>query len=164
MTVETGCINEIEVRRGATGSLGLAAGDVARGDLTADASSRYKPTSGAYWRQGGEPGSGRADWRHGEIHLVEVALEDACPTGSSPLAAKGARLGRLRFVPGEGVEVVSAPTRVGAGGRVQLQLRCTGQEVDVVLDMVDSEIPGDRLPVLTPEALKEQSAPYCTSP
>lgn len=65
LTVETGCIDDLHITRGATGELGLALGDLARGELTVAASLRYRPENGAYWREGEARGSGRADWRRG---------------------------------------------------------------------------------------------------
>lgn len=165
IAVETGCTDDLHVTRGASGELGLATGDVARGELTVAATLRYRPENGAYWKEGETRGSGRADWRRGEVHIVEVSLADPCSGPQSPFGATGAPLGRLGFDPGEGLEVVGAPPKtIGADGRIQVRLRCVGPDVDVALDLVDTEIPSDRMAVFSGSVLAEQSTPFCTAP
>ncbi len=163
--VETGCTDDLHITRGATGDLGLAAGDTARGELTVAATLRYRPENGAYWREGEVRGSGRADWRRGEVHIVEVSLADPCHGPGSPFGTTGAPLGRLGFDPGEGLEIVGAPPKtIGADGRIRVRLRCIGPDVDVALDLVDTEIPSDRMAVFSGSVLAEQSTPFCTAP
>ncbi len=165
LTVETGCTDDLDITRGATGELGLAPGDLARGELTVAATLRYRPENGAYWREGGVRGSGRADWRRGEVHIIEVALADPCHGPGSPFGVEGDPLGRLRFDAGEGLEIVGVPPKtIGADGRVQVRLRCVGPDADVALDLVDTEIPSDRIAVFTGSVLAEQSTPFCTGP
>lgn len=161
VTVEEGCVEDAQITRGASAEVGLAEGDVARGELTADVRLRHVPTAGAYWREDQSRGSGRAEWRPGEVHVVEVTMYDRCSDGPAPA---GAALGRMRFVPGEGLELVGpVPTVTGEGGRVQLRLRCTGPDVDGALDAVDAEVPADRTALFSFDVLEEQSAPFCST-
>lgn len=163
--IETGCTTDIEVVRGASGRLDLALGDVATGDLTVDARQRYRPTYGAYWREGEKRGTGRAHWRPGEVHVVEVAMADACAGPASDLGAEGSPLGRLKFVPGDGLELVSpSPAVLGPAGRARVRLRCTGPEVDVALVWVDAEVPDDAIAIFGGDVLEDQATPFCTSP
>lgn len=162
--IETGCTTDLEVVRGASGRLDLASGDLATGELTVDAKQRYRPADGAYWREGETRGSGRAHWRPGEVHVVEVAMTDACAGPASDVGAEGAPLGRLKFVPGEGLELVGAsPAALGPAGRARLRLRCTGPEVDVALAWVDPEVPDDAIAIFGRDVLEDQATPFCTS-
>lgn len=162
--IETGCTTDLEVVRGATGRLQVALGDMASGDLTVDAKARYRPTDGAYWPEGEKRGAGRAHWRPGEVHVVEVSMTDACAGPASGLGAEGAPFGRLKFVPGEGVELVApSPAVLGPAGRARVRLRCTGPEVDVALAWVDPELPDDAVPIFGREVLEDQATPFCTS-
>lgn len=162
--IETGCTTDLEVVRGATGRLQVALGDMASGDLTVDAKARYRPADGAYWREGETRGTGRAHWRPGEVHVVEVAMTDACAGPASDFGAEGSPLGRLKFVPGEGVELVGAsPAALGPAGRVRVRLRCTGPEVDVDLAWVDPEVPDDAVAIFGGDVLEDQARPFCTS-
>lgn len=164
LTAETGCVDDIAVVRGGTATLGIAVGDVAVGRLTVDAKLRYLPRDGAYWRDGEQRSEGRAGWRPGEVHVVELVLRDPCQPVTAPAAKEGALLGRLRFVPGDGVELAGPPpTTVGAEGRVQVRLRCTGPDVDVSLELVDGEIPTDRIDAFERQVFREQSTPFCST-
>lgn len=164
VSIETGCTTDLEVVRGATGRLDLAFGDVATGQLTVDAKPRYRPVDGAYWPEGEQRGTGRAHWRPGEVHIVEVSMADACRGPSSPFGAEGAPLGRLRFVAGEGVELAGpSPTHLDAGGRARVRLRCTGPEVDVAAAWVDPEVPEDAIPLVGGTVFEDQATPFCTS-
>lgn len=162
--IETGCTTDLEIVRGATGRLDLALGHVATGELTVDAKPRYRPTDGAYWPEGAQRGAGRAHWRPGEIHVVELSMTDPCAGPESPFGAEGAPLGRLKFVAGEGVELVGpSPAALGPAGRARVRLRCTGPEVDVALAWVDPELPDDAIPIFGGDVLEDQATPFCTS-
>lgn len=164
ISVEEGCVDDVEVTRGARGDIGLALGDVARGELTADVRLRNVPAEGAYFREGEPRGSGRAGWRPGEIHVLEITMRDRCADPAAPQARAGAPLGRMRFAPGEGLDLVPpVPTAVGPGGRVQIRLRCTGIDSDGSLHLFDAEIPEDRTQLFSGDVLDGQSAPFCST-
>jgi hypothetical protein len=150
--VVEGCVGQLQVLRGGSAALGVAAGRTTGGRLVAEVAPRFEVHPPAAY-------DGDAGWRVGEVHRVRFPLVDACREEAPPsLAAYRA----ARFEPSAGVEVVAPLSgAVDEGGVVELRLRCTSADVDVALAMVDALDPRRRTEIFTKALFPEQNAPFC---
>ena len=149
LTAPLNCALQLRILRSATAQIGVPEGTMAPGELVVEVVPRYEIVGPVSYE-------GDAGWRIGDVHAVRFKLRDPC--GKPPPAPAEYR--SVRFIGGEGVEVVSLSDRIEPEGWTTISVRCTA-EVDVAVAMVDALDPDRRTELIGVNPLPDQRPPFC---